>query len=311
MKVVRPMKRMVWMALAVSGGMGFGSLNAHPYKIGIVQIVAHPALDKTQKGVVEGIQAVHPDAQIVIRNAQGNIVNATMIAQKFVSDGMDVVVAIGTAAAQVSAKSAQASQTPVVFLSITDPLGAKLVKDLNKPGGSVTGVSNYTEQAPQLAYFKELIPALKRLGVIYNPGEANSVSLLEKTTTAAKDLGIQIVPVVATKTTDVALAVQKALGSDIQGMFVNNDNTALAAFDVIVQLTQAAKTPLFVSDTDMVDQGALAALGPNQYDIGRQGAEIILAVLNGAKPGDLPVQFPRKSEKLLNQVVQKIVVKTK
>ena len=132
----------------------------------ILQIIAHPALDKTQKGIIDGLKKTYPNLKITVKIAQGNILNATMIAQKFVSEQVDVIAVLGTSAAQVAAKAAYATKTPVVFASITDPLDAKLVKDLMQPGGHVTGVSNYTAQKPQLLYFKELLPKLEVIGII-------------------------------------------------------------------------------------------------------------------------------------------------
>jgi len=277
--------------------------------VGILQIVAHPALDKSQQGIIDGHKKKYPKINITVKIAQGNILNATMISQKFVSDGVDVIAVLGTTAAQVAAKNAQSTHTPIVFASITDPLGAKLVKSLDKPGGLVTGVSNYTEQRPQLAYFKEILPNIKTLGFIYNPGEANSVALLEPTTKAAKNLGIRIIPAAVTKTTEVSLATQKLVANGIDGIFINNDNTALSAFDVIAQITERHKVPLFVSDTDMVKQGALAALGPDQYSLGLQCAEMLADVLEGKNPATMPVQFPAKKERYLNvKMAQKIGV---
>jgi len=283
------------------------AIDSPTFTIGLLQIVAHPALDKTQKGIVDGLQETYPTARIIVKTAQGNILNATMIAQKFVGEKVDVIAVLGTSAAQAAAKAAakaaHATKTPVVFASITNPLGAKLVQSLDQPDGHVTGVSNYTAQTPQLLYFKELIPNLEKIGFIYNPGEGNSVTLLEKTADAAKDLNISIVPVAVTKTTEVSMATQRLISQKVGAIFINNDNTALAAFDVIAQLCQSAQIPLFVSDTDMVEQGALGALGPDQYTLGLQCASIILEILAGKNPRDIPVQFPERTERYLNKRV--------
>lgn len=277
------------------------------FTVGLLQIVAHPALDKTQKGIIDGLKETYPTARIVIKTAQGNILNATMIAQKFVGEKVDIIAVLGTSAAQAAAKAAYATKTPVVFGSITDPLGAKLVQSLEQPGGHVTGVSNYTGHRPQLLYFKELVPNLRTVGFIYNPGEANSVTLLEKTIEAAEDLNIRIIPVAVTKTTEVSMATQRLIGQKVGAIFINNDNTALAAFDVIAQLCQSSQTPLFVSDTDMVEQGALGALGPDQYSLGLQCASIISEILSGKKPKDIPVQFPEETERYLNKQVAEAI----
>ncbi|NCP61691.1 MAG: ABC transporter substrate-binding protein [Alphaproteobacteria bacterium] len=278
-------------------------IEAPPFTVGLLQIVAHPALDKTQKGIIDGLQKAHSNVRIIVKIAQGNILNATMISQKFIGENVDAIAVLGTSGAQAAAKAAYATKTPVVFASITDPLGAKLVQSLDQPGGHVTGVSNYTAQTPQLLYFKELIPNLETIGFIYNPGEANSVTLLEKTIEAARELNISIIPVAVTKTTEVSMATQRLISRKVDAIFINNDNTALAAFDVIAQLCQSAKLPLFVSDTDMVKQGALGALGPDQYALGLQCAAILSEILAGKNPKDIPVQFPAKTERYLNMEV--------
>ena len=197
-------------------------MESTPFPIGLLQIVAHPALDKTQQGIIDGLKESYPNARVVVKIAQSNILNATMIAQKFVGEKVDAIAVLGTSAAQVAAKAANPTKTPVIFASITDPLEAKLVQSLEKPGGHVTGVSNYTAQTPQLLYFKELIPSLESIGFIYNPGEANSVILLEKKK-AAEELNISIIPVAITKTTEVSMATQRLISQKVGAIFINND----------------------------------------------------------------------------------------
>eukprot|EP01037_Dinobryon_pediforme_P015593 gene15593-15740_t len=140
-----------------------------------------------------------------------------LIIQKFVGQKADIIVAIPTTPAQAAAQITQGSKIPVVFASVTDPVGTKLVIDPQKPEGNITG--------------------LKRLGIIYNPGEANSVILLEKTQSAAKDEGINLVAIPASKTSEVLTAAQNLIGK-IDAIFINNDNTALAAFDAVTKENQ-------------------------------------------------------------------------
>ncbi len=275
-------------------------------KVYIIQTIAHPALDRTYEGIIAGLSAEGfvdgKNIELKFANAQGDIVLSNQIAQKFVSSDPSVIVAIATSAAQSAASATRNNDIPVVFSSVTDPIGAGLVKNLNQPGANVTGVSNFVKLDQQLELFKQVLPKLSKLGFIYNSGEANSVKILESLQAEAKLQGVEIVTSVAGKTTEVLAATNKLIGK-VDAIFISNDNTALAAFGVITKSALAAKIPVFVSDTDMVINGALAALGPNQYNLGKQTAKIITAILNGKPIKDLPVEFPQAVELVLNEKI--------
>jgi putative ABC transport system substrate-binding protein len=275
--------------------------------IGILQILAHPALDKSTQGVIDIVRKTYPDANIQTNIAQGNLTTAALIAQKYVSEKVDVIVTLGTTASQIAVKAAKNQKIPVVFASVTNPLDAQLVKDLKKPNATTTGVSNYTSPQKQLVYFKRLIPSLKKVGMLYNPGDANSVILVKQTRTDGQEIGLEVLDVAVTKATEVSQGVRKLMGSGAEAVFINNDNTSLAAFDVIVQICTEAKIPLFVSDTDIVPQGALAALGPDQYKLGEQAGAIILKILAGTAIADIPVEFAQDTQTYLNQPIARAI----
>lgn len=292
--------------------------NPGPYTVGIIQIVDHPALNQTRKGIEDMLrEALESRVTITVKMAQGNPVNALGAAQKFKSEQVDIIITLGTSASIAAASAVKGSNIPVVFSSVTDPVQSKLVQTLNAPGGQVTGVSNATPIKPQLEFFKELVPNLKRLGMIMNPGEPNSVVLVDQTTEAAMDLDVSVQSVGVTKTHEVALAVRKLITSGVDAIFINNDNTALAAFDVITQIASEENIPVFVSDTDYVNTrksseannkkpiGALAALGPNQYKIGQQTGEMALLILDGKDPATFAVQFPSDLIKVIDTVMMK------
>lgn len=278
--------------------------------VGINQLVLHPALDKTRQGLIDELTENPPKTsgpvRILVDSAQGHLVIASQIAQKFKGQGVDLIVALGTTAAQATRKIAKGTSIKVVFASVSDPLEAKLLKNLTNPEGHVTGTSNFTPLEAPLVLLREMIPDLKRLGILYNPGEANSVSLLKKMHTTAKRLKIQLVKATACKTSDVPQAT-RALLPKVQALLITNDNTALAAFEAIAKITTEARMPLFVSDTDMVDRGALAALGPDQYHLGRQTGCMVRCLLEGVPVNALPVEYPKRTSLVLNQkIAQKI-----
>ena len=211
-----------------------------------------------------------------------------------------IMVGIPTTVSQALVAANKQAQIPIVFSSVTDPIGAGLVKNLNKPEGNVTGVSNFVSSKEQFTFFKQVLPNLKTIGVIYNPGEANSVVLVQEMAKIAPSLGLKIISVPANSSSQVPDAARQ-LVDKVDAIFINNDNTALSAIDAIVKVASDHKIPVLSSDTDTVQRGVLVALGPNQYDLGKQTAKMILDILNGQSVQDMPVQFPVQTETFLNQ----------
>lgn len=269
--------------------------------IGVIQVIEHPALDNTRKGILDELIAQGFSCPEKLRwsweSAQGNPALATQIAQKFISH--TVIVAIGTTPAQAALAVAKDKIVNIVFSSVTDPVGARLVADRSTPGKQITGVSNFVDVEQQFALFKKILPHLKRLGIIYNPGEANSVALLKVMEAIARKMRITLVKACASRTSEVFSAAQ-GLADKVDALFINNDNTGLAAFDAIVKVGKAKKKPVLSSDTDMISKGALAVLGPNQYEIGRQTGRMIVRILRGEPPATLSIEYPQKVELHLN-----------
>jgi putative ABC transport system substrate-binding protein len=275
-----------------------------PYKIYVMQVIQHPALDASRKGIYDELlaQGLKPDEDFVwvYESAQGNVSLASQIAQKAVGHDADAIVTLGTMVTQVALSATVGENIPVIFASVTDPVGSKVVKSIEKPGGKATGVSNLTHSEPQFKMFMKIQPNLKRLGVIYSPGEANSIALNEDMKKAAEKMGIELLFAPAFKTSEVGTAAHKLIDR-VDAYFINNDGPALAAFGNIVGIAESAGKPVYVSDTDMVlEGGALAALGPNQYDLGRQVGRILVKVLGGEPMADIPVEFARNRSIKLN-----------
>ncbi len=269
--------------------------------LAITQIVEHPALDAVRKGVKDELASAGFKAgenlKWTFESAQGNSATAAQIAKKFAGKSPDVIVAIATPSAQTVAAAARSSK--IVFSAVTDPVGAKLVKNMKKPGGNITGVTDLTPIDKHMALVKRVVPSAKTVGVIFNPGEANSVTLVELVKKFAPLQGMKVVEAGATKSSEVLSAARSLVGkADV--IYIPTDNTVVSAFSAVVKVGQAAKLPVVAGDTDSVKQGAIAALGFNYYDVGRQTGKIVLQVLNGTKPGDIAVQGVDKMELFVN-----------
>ena len=273
-------------------------------KVYINQLVQHPALDMTTKGIIDGLAELGyingKNLDLKIDNAQGDTILANQISARLVSLNPDVVVGNPTITAQSFVKYAKEGKVKLVFTSVTDPVGAKIVNKLDQPGDNVTGVSNFVALEPQIEMFQKIKPTMKKLGFLYNPGELNSITLLNMLKEICPRYGIEVIGITASKTSEVYQSAVK-LSLLVDAIFISNDNMALSALKTIVKAANAQQIPVFVSDTDIVKDGALAALGPNQYEIGKQTARLIARILNGEDINKMNVEFPKGTELFLNQ----------
>lgn len=261
--------------------------------IAITQIADHPSANAVREGILKALKnhGIEEDSQykIIYENAQGNPVTAAQIAQKFVAAKPSVLVPITTTSTQTMVKADLTHGLPMVFAAVTDPIAAGVVTSLAHPGGYITGVTDAAPIEEQFKLFKKVLPQLQTLGVIYNPGDNSSATPLKQAREMAKKLGITLVEVTAFKTSDVSVAAQNLVGKGVDAIFVPLDNTVLAAMESVLKIANQNKVPVFSSDKDSVGQGALASLGYSHFDTGYAAGEMIVSVLKGKNPGDIPV----------------------
>lgn len=279
-------------------------------KILVSETIEHPALNDTILGIMAALEkhgyARYRNMKFEVDSAQASTSVAAQIASKYVNQKPDVVVGVGTLSAQSLSKYAKDGKVKLVFASVTDPVRANLVQNLDNPGFNTTGVSNFISSEPQLKLFKQIQPNLKKIGIIYNPGELNSITIIKELEQTCPKLGLTLVKQTANKTVEVAQAATK-LANNCDAIFINNDNTALSAFQSVVKAANAKKIPVYCSDTYLVTAGALAALGPNQHQVGEQAGELIVRVIKGEDINSIPVEFPITTELNLNMKAAKLL----
>lgn len=270
--------------------------------VAISQIVAHPALDATYRGVVDELAAQGYEDGKTIRigyeTAQGDLSIAGQIARKFAGEKPALIVAIATPAAQTVAAAAR--DIPIVFAAVTDPVEAKLVGNYDKPGKNITGVSDEVAFSRHLEMIQQMVPTVRRIGTIYNPGEANSVATIKKIRDYLADKpDLELVSAAATKTSEVLGAARSLVGkADV--LYVTLDNTVVSALEAVVQVGEQNRLPVFNADTDSVFRGSIAALGFDYYDVGRLSGKYAARILGGEKPGDIPVGRPDRLRLVIN-----------
>ncbi len=271
-------------------------------KIGIMQIVDHPALNAVRDGLIDALKEEFgyvegENVEYDIQSAQGDVATANTIARKFVAEKVDLIVSIATPTSQAAANATR--EIPIVFSAVTDPISAGLVDSLEKPGGNITGVSDMTPVDKQIQLIRYLFKEAKKVGTLYNAGEVNSVVTNEMAKKACAANGMELLEATVASTADVAMAAQ-TLVHKVDVVYVSTDNTVVSAIDAVAKACNEARVPLVLADPTTAEKGALLALGFDYYLHGRQTAEIVARILKGENPGDIPVQFAQKLVLLVN-----------
>jgi putative ABC transport system substrate-binding protein len=298
------MKRPFRVALLALALAPFAALPAHAAdaRVSVTAIVDHPALDAARQGIVEELAAagyvVGKNLRLDYQSAQGNTATAAQIARKFVGDRPDVIVAMSTPSAQTVVAATR--EIPIVFSAVTDPVAAKLVKSWEATGGNVTGVSDLPLLDKHLALLRQALPAAKRIGVVYNPGEANSVAAIAQLKKLAQPAGLSVIEGAAPRTVDVASAAQSLVGK-VDAIYAPTDNNVTSAFESLAKVADQGRVPLIAADPSLAARGAALGIGTNYHDLGRQSGQLVVRVLKGEAPGSIASQVSPTLELLVNQ----------
>lgn len=274
---------------------------AQQKSVAVTAIVEHPALDAVRDGVQAALKEAGYESGKNLKwqyqSAQGNTGTAAQIARKFVGDKPDAIVAIATPSAQ--AVVAASKSVPVVFSAVTDPVAAKLVPSWEPSKTNVTGVSDLLALDKQMDLVKKVVPNAKRVGMVYNPGEANSVVVVKELQKLLPTLGMTLVEAAAPRSVDVSSAARSLVGK-VDVIYTNTDNNVVSAYEALVKVGQDSKIPLVASDTDSVKRGAVAAYGINYRDLGEQTGRMVVRLLKGEQPGAIKPEVSTKMELFVN-----------
>ena len=280
-------------ALCLSTVSAAKAKKAKKVKIGIAKIVQHVALDDVERGVMDAIKDAGINATFDNQNANGDVNTANQIANQFKDENVDVAVGIATPVAIALANTLR--NTPVVFGTVTDPLGAGLVTTLDHGDKNVTGMSDELPSKQHIKLFKE-IAEIKTLGYIYTASEDNSVSSLKLVQDGCKEAGIELVVQSISNSSEVKQAAE-AIVNRVDGIYLTTDNTVFSALPSLVAVFNKAKKPIFSGDvTGAKEGGCFMASGFNYYKAGYATGEMVVEILNGKKPSTIPVRFMTKPE---------------
>lgn len=275
-------------------------------KVGVLQLLSHPALDQIYKGLEDGLKKegyeVGKNLKIDLQNAQGDQSNLASMGQKLVTDNNDILVGI-TTPATLSLSNATKDK-PIIMGGITYPVEAGLIKTEDKPGNNITGVSDRTPIKQQLEIMKKVLPNMKKVGILYTASEDNSVKQAQEAEKLAKELGLEVKVSTVANTNDIQ-QVTESLASQTDAIFIPIDNTIASAMATVVKVTDAKKIPVFPSADTMVADGGLLGLGVDQYQIGVETAKVVAKVLKGADTKDMSIVLTNEGVIYLNEAKAK------
>ncbi len=273
-------------------------VSAGTLTIGFSQIVDHPALNAVRQGVLDELGRAGyiegENLRVLVGNAQGDFSVAISIAQSFMSQGVDLVVAIATPTAQAAVQIFGGTDTPVVFSAVTDPDAAGLLGHVN-----VTGVSDLIDVRADLELLTEISPGISRVGMVYNPGEANSAVLTDIARQAASELGLTLL-VAAAENSAVVSAAAQSLQGRVDAFYVTTDNTVVSALEAVIDVANRARVPFLMADPTSLSRGPTLCTGLDYYDHGQMTGAVVLQLLGGMLPGDIPVTRQGSMELWLN-----------
>ena len=277
--------------------------------VGILQFVSHPALDAIRDGVEDALEeagyVAGENLKIEYQNGQADQSKLATMSEQLVNKKADVIVGIATPAAQALANTTK--DIPIVLGAVTDPVGAKLVADVDNPGGNITGVSDKAPADKQIRLGKELIPEAKTVGMLYSSTEDNSKYQVAEATAAAKELGLGVKDYPIPSTNEITQTVQ-VMSELVDFIYIPLDNTIANAMPTVVGEANKKKVPIITSVDTMVEQGGLATIGIDQYTIGKETGKMAAAILKGeADPATTPIYTFKEGEVILNEKQAKLL----
>ncbi len=281
---------------------GCGKAAKGQVSIGISQIAEHPALDASREGFIAGLESEGfkggENIKFDIQNAQGDIANSQLIAQNFVTQGQDMIFAIGTPAAQSASNST--SDIPVFITAVTDAVQAGLVQSTEKSGTNVAGTSDAVPIDIQLKLMKSLLPEVKKVGILYNTSEINSEIQIAQVKELAETHGLEIIADGVSNTNEISQVLQSIIG-DIDVLYALTDNVIASAMPLITSEAMAKNIAVIGAEEAHVTAGALATEGINYYDLGFQTGLMAAKVLKGEDISQMPVSTLKDMELVINE----------
>lgn len=278
-------------------------------KLGVIQWAEHPALDDALTGFEEGLESLELDEHIelIIKNANDDSSNANMMVDQLIGDGVQLIYALATPAAQAAMSGAKDQGIPVIFNAVTDAVSAGLVENNKVPGGNVTGVSDLAPVDDQLALIKEFLPDAENIGVLYNTGEDNSLHQIESIESKIKNHGLALHVQGVSSAQDIEFATQTLINK-VDALYIITDNLIAKATSQVVGIANESKTPVFMAEAGQFEHGILASDSISYIKLGQEAAMMANDILfNDKKAKDISVISGGSTDLLVSESVAKFL----
>jgi ABC-type uncharacterized transport system substrate-binding protein len=277
-------------------------------KLAIANFSSTMTLEEGQRGLLDGLaEEGFIDGQTMevrLFNAETDRATAVAIAKDVVSRDFDLIVTVSTAMLQAVAGSNKETQRTHVFSITSDPWGAGVGISREKPGDHPPYMTGHGSLQPVPGLFRlarEAHPNLKRVGVVWNPSEANSEAATVMARSICKELGIELVEVTVDSPAGVAEAASAVVGRGVEAIWAGGDVTVAVAFESLVAAARGGQIPVFTNMANEAKKGALFSLGADYYEVGKLAGHLAAKVLRGTSPASIPVE---------NVVPEQLVVNT-
>ena len=270
------------------------------YKVGVVQLVQHEALDAATKGFTDALkEALGDKVEVVEKNASGDSNNCSTIVNGFISDKVDLIMANATPALQAAASAT--STIPILGTSVTDYATALEIADwTGTVGGNISGTSDLAPLDKQAAMLQELFPNAKKVGMLFCSSEPNSKYQVDEVTKLLSAAGITCTEYTFTDSNDVSSVTQKAC-DDSDVLYIPTDNTAASNTEAIANVVLAAGTPVIAGEAGICRGCGVATLSIDYYELGKITGQMAAKILTGeADISTMPVEFAPAATKQAN-----------
>ncbi len=273
---------------------------AAEWRLAIAQSVKHSALDEVVSGVKHHFLEDDSIAQYIIvitdNESESAGANSESI-RKITAFDPHLIITIGTQASQLLSR--HIPLIPVVFSAVTDPVGAGLVEDPQKPGGLITGLTDMSPVEAHLDIIIRIQPEIRNLGMVFSQFEQNAVMIKEHLNKVTENYGVKLVAVPVRRgeqVTDKALEIL----NHIDALYISTDNHVVSGISDLVKLCAFAQIPLYAADPSSVASGAVVALSIDYFQMGLQTGAMSRRILEGADPGLIPVERPKEMSIAIN-----------
>lgn len=259
------------------------------YKIGVLQLVQHAALDQSNEGFFAALDEAGVKYEVDQQNASGEQANCLTIAEKLVSDENDLILAIATPAAQAVAGVTE--DIPILLTAVTDPAASGLVNDNENPGVNVSGTSDLTPVKEQIDLLHELLPDAKNIGLLYCSAESNSELQIAMAKEACDALGLTYEEYTVPSSNEIQSVVESMVGK-VDAIYTPTDNVMAAGMATVAMVANDNNIPVICGEAGMVEAGGLATYGIDYYELGYMAGEQAIEILtNGADITTMPIGY--------------------